>query len=145
MSVSKDTPRVPRRPQPRPEGIDAEFYEKLKETGRLHFQRCLECHEWRHMPRYLCPKCTSPEWEWAPSSGRGALRTWTVTRRALHPAFADEVPFVVGIVELGEGVRMVSRIEGCPLDELRLNLPVELFLQETAEGLKLPCFRPAPS
>lgn len=129
------------RPVPRPEGFDAEFYAHCAE-GRLCFQRCRDCGSWRHLPRHMCARCGSVEWEWAASSGRGRIYSWTVTHQAGHPAFAAEAPYVVAVVELEEGVRMVSGVRDLPLDRLELDLPVEVAFEPVSDAIALPYFRP---
>ena len=90
-------PPSPPKPIPEPDGLNAEFYEQCTK-GRLYFQRCTACEAWRHLPRDMCPKCGSADWEWSPSSGRGKIYSWTVTHRAMHPSFAGDVPYAVVVV-----------------------------------------------
>ena len=77
-------------PLPTLAGLAGEFYGWCKKH-ELRFQRCTACGTWRHVPRELCAACGSPEWEWARSSGRGTVFTWTVAARAMHPAFQHAV------------------------------------------------------
>jgi uncharacterized OB-fold protein len=93
----------------------------------------------------MCPRCGAARWEWSESSGRGRVYSWTVTHQALHPAFASETPYVVAVVELEEGVRVVSRLRGLPPDRLALDLPVQVEFERVADGIALPRFRPAGS
>ena len=123
---------------------NAEWYAHCAK-GELHFQRCTECRSWRHLPRHMCPHCGSTEWEWEASSGRGVIYTWTVAHQAMHPAFADDVPYAIVVVELEEGVRMVSGIRGLVPDELKLELPVRVEFEPVAPELALPYFRPLES
>lgn len=122
-----------------PDGSNAAFYRHCSE-GRLAFQRCDDCGAWRHLPRIMCARCGSTRWSWQESSGRGSLYSWTVTHQAMHPAFATEVPYVVGVIEMEEGVRLVARVRVRP-DELLLDLPVEVDFERLSEEISLPCFR----
>ena len=106
------------KPLPKPEGLNAEFYAHCARR-ELRFQRC-DCGLWRHPPRVLCAACGSERWHWALASGRGRVFTWTVTHQALHPAYADDVPYALLVVEMDEGVRMVSTLRD--LDPLELLL-----------------------
>jgi uncharacterized OB-fold protein len=135
-------PGAAARPLPRPEGLGAEFYAHCN-RGRLCFQRCDACGRWRHLPRHMCPACGSPAWSWSESSGRGRLHSWTVTHAPLHPAFAAELPYVVAVIELEEGVRMVSGVRGVAPEALALELPVEVTFERVSEDVALPYFRPA--
>lgn len=133
----------PPKPRPRPQDpVELEFWERCQ-SGRLHFQRCSACQGWRHLPRYMCARCGSPEFTWEPSSGKGTLFSWTVTHQALHPAFAAEVPFVAAVVELEEGVRMATRLVGCDPEQVALDMPVELAFEMLGDDFRLPVFRPA--
>ncbi len=129
------------KPIPRPEGLNGEFYARCA-AGELCFQRCRECGAWRHLPRILCPRCSSPNWDWAPSTGRGTIFSWTVAHRATHPAFAAAVPYAIVVVELEEGVRMVSGLRGLPPESLELDLPVQVELEPVSDEIALPYFRP---
>ena len=65
-----------------------------------------------------------------------------MTHQAAFPAFAAEVPYAVVIVELEEGVRMVSRVRDLPIDALALDLPVEVSFERVTDEAALPYFRP---
>jgi uncharacterized OB-fold protein len=129
------------KPVPNPVGLNAEFYEHCAHE-ELRFQRC-ECGVWRHPPRVLCAACGSEGWEWARASGRGRVFTWTVTHQALHPAYAEDVPYALLVVEMDEGVRMVSSLRDLPPADLELGLPVEVVFERRSETITLPCFKPA--
>ena len=129
------------KPLPKPDGLNAEFYEHCAKE-KLCFQRCNECRTWRHLPRSMCAKCGSTDWAWEESSGRGRIFSWTVTHQAIHPAFAGDVPFAVVVVELEEGVRMVSGLRDLPPEEISLDLPVEVEFERVSEQIALPYFRP---
>ena len=134
------------KPLPKPEGLNAEFYAHCARR-ELRFQRC-DCGLWRHPPRVLCAACGSERWHWALASGRGRVFTWTVTHQALHPAYADDVPYALLVVEMDEGVRMVSTLRDLDPLELALDLPVEVVFETRAGatgsgGITLPCFTPA--
>ena len=129
------------KPLPRGEGYHGEFYAFCKQH-ELRFQRCSNCHTWRHMPRESCPSCGSFEWSWEPSSGKGKVFSWTVVHRALQPTFAENVPYAVAIIELEEGVRMVSHVLDLAPQALRVDLPVEVVFDDVTSQVSLPKFRP---
>jgi uncharacterized OB-fold protein len=126
---------------PNPSGFTAEFY-AYGARGELRFQRCGECGTWRHPPRVACGRCGSERVSWERSSGRGRLFTWTVTHQALLPMFAADAPYVVAVVELEEGVRVVTGLRGIAADELRLDLPVAVDFAKLSEAIGLHFFRP---
>ncbi len=128
------------KPLPRGEGYNGEFYRFCKQH-ELRFQRCRDCSTWRHMPRESCAQCGSFNWTWERSSGRGRIFTWTVVHRALHPGFTDDVPYAVVVVELEEGVRLVSNLVDFAPEGLRLDLPVEVVFDDVTPEFTLPKFR----
>jgi len=128
------------RPLPQLEGLAGEFYDWC-EKRELRFQRCRGCRAWRHVPREMCAECGSWDWDWEPSSGRGAVFTWTVVNRAMHPAFSDDAPFAAVVVELEEGVRLLSHVVDCPLEALEIGLPVEVVFETASDEVTLPKFR----
>ena len=130
------------KPLPAMQGFSKEFYDWCKQH-ELRFQRCSECGVWRHVAREMCAECGSMQWEWAKSSGRGTVFTWTVVVRALHPAFQDNVPYAPVVVEMDEGVRIVSTVVDCPPDELEIGMPVEVYFDAVTSEITLPRFRRA--
>lgn len=131
-----------RKPEPSMDGMTKEFY-SFCQRGELRFQKCSSCGTWRHVPRLMCAECGSWEWEWACSSGKGKLFTWTVVERPMHPGFADDLPYAPAMIELVEGVRMISWVIDCAPDQLVRGMPVEVVFQRVSEQLTLPRFRRA--
>ncbi len=133
---------TPPKPDPKPEGLNAEFYRECA-RGELRFQRCDACGAFRHLPRYMCAACGSPEFSWTTSSGRGRIYSWTVTHKASHPAFAADTPFAIIVVEMEEGVRVVSDLPGVDPATIALDQPVEVFIEKRSDEIGLPHFRRA--
>jgi uncharacterized OB-fold protein len=127
---------------PHPVGLNAEFYAYCA-AGELRFQRCGSCGAWRHPPRYRCGACGSGDWSWERSSGRGRIFSWTVTHQLLDPAYADELPYAIVVVELDEGPRLVGNLRGLAPASLRLDLPVEVEFEAVSGTVALTHFRPA--
>jgi hypothetical protein len=90
----------------------------------------------------MCPECNSTDFEWARSGGRGSVFTWTVVARALHPAFAADVPYAPVIVEMEEGPRLLATVD-CAPEELEVGMPLEVFFEEVTPDVTLPRFRRA--
>lgn len=128
------------KPLPLMEGFTREFYQHCQRS-ELRFQRCTSCGAWRHVPRHKCGACSSWEWEWARSSGRGQVFSWTVVSRPMHPDFVEEVPYAPAIIEMEEGVRLVSWVVDCPPDELSKGMPVQVFFDAVSDEVTLPKFR----
>lgn len=82
--------------------------------GRLLLQRCGSCGHVQHYPRTLCGACWSPDVTWVDAAGTGAVATFTVVHVPGHPAWAGEVPYVLALVELDEGPRLLTNVVGIP-------------------------------
>lgn len=105
------------------------YYDALA-AKELHYQRCSSCgYSW--LPaRADCPDCLRPHAEWLRASGDATLVSWVTYRLAVHPAFADRVPYSVGVIELAEGPRMISMLDADP-EQLQIGLAMTaLFLEE---------------
>lgn len=121
------------KPKPEISALNAPYWDGLA-SGELRFQRCGDCSNAWLPPREQCPSCLSSNWAWTVASGRGRLVSWVVYRQSMHPAFADEIPYNVAIVELAEGPRMITNIIADE-EELDIELPVELRISDTAPPL----------
>jgi uncharacterized OB-fold protein len=90
----------------------------------------------------MCPECHSLEFEWAPVSGRGTIYSYAIVHQLLHPFWADQVPYNVVLVELEEGIRIVSNLVDCPHEAIRIGMPVSVVFEDISRELSLPLFRP---
>ena len=122
------------------DGLAKEFYRYCRK-GQLRFQRCKDCGSWRHIPREMCPECGSFKWSWERSSGTGTIFSWVVADRALHPQFADETPYAPTVVEMDEGVRLLTEIVDCEPEDLEFGARVEVVFDEVTNKVTLPKFR----
>lgn len=130
-----------KRPVPKTSPVSEFFWEKAAK-GELWLQKCQNCSQFIFYPRVVCPHCFSDKLEWTPASGKGKIYTYTVVYRTDLDAFTDKLPYIYAIVELEEGLRMSANIINCPLDKVRIDLPVEVVFEEIAPGLRLPQFQP---
>ena len=135
MSAAPDVPG----PVPGPES--APYWEAAR-RHELALPRCRRCGQRWAPPTARCPACLSEDIEWRPVSGRGQIFSFTVFRRAYHPAYRERLPYVVAVIELDEGPRLVSNIVGCPPEEVVCDLPVMVTFEQRGEHV-LPQFTPA--
>lgn len=122
---------------------DTEFFWNGLRDQKLLIQRCGGCGTLRHPPRPMCPACRSLEWEAIESSGRGTIYSYVMPHEPKFPFF--EYPYIVALIELDEGVRLVSNLCGIAPADVTVGMPVEVFY-ETFDGpdggLVLHQFRP---
>jgi len=133
-------PAEPKALRPRPSiSQDTAFFWDGANCGELLIQKCSSCGTLRHPPRPGCANCGSLEWETILSSGRGTVYSYVIYHHPPLPGF--EPPFAVGLIELEEGVRMLSNIVDMPLDEITIGMPVEVTFVAVDPDLTLPMFR----
>ncbi len=130
------------RPLPQPDAESREFWEGVK-ARQIKLQRCRACRQFRFYPRALCPHCLSGDYEWATASGKGTIYSFTVCHRPAGEAFAAEVPYVVALVQLEEGVRLMSNLIGCPPEQARVGMPVEVVFEDASPDITLYKFQPS--
>lgn len=111
---------------------------------RLVVQSCAACGASWHPPLPRCPHCHSAGLGWREVAGTGTVYTYTVVTHPTHAALADKVPYVVAIVELTDGPRLVTAITGCEPGAVRCGLPVRVRFTPVTDEITLPCFEPAP-
>ena len=130
-----------KRPRPTPSPTTEAFWAATADH-RFVLQRCASCSTAQFYPKATCTTCGSSELAWEDASGRGTLHTFTVARRATHPAFDGFGPYVVAIVELAEGPRITSNLVDCEIDDVHIGMDVELCWDEPdADGIRLPLWR----
>lgn len=123
-------------------GLTRPYWEAAGE-GRLVVQECRECHRLQHPPMPACPHCHGTNLRWREMSGDGTVYSCTIVRHPTHVALADAVPYVVAIVELAEGPRLVSGVTGCPPEAVTVGMPVRVTFRRVSGDVSLPFFEPA--
>jgi len=108
----------------------------------LWIQRCRACSVHYFYPRDFCPSCFSFDVEWTKACGRGTVYSYTVCLRPA-PGFEKDVPYNIALVELAEGVRMMSTVVDCPPDDLKIGMLVEVVFEDVSQDVTLPKFKPA--
>jgi uncharacterized OB-fold protein len=123
------------KPIPDVDPLSREYF-KAASDGTLLIQRCPACGHAQHYPRLVCERCAAtPEWEAA--SGRGTVYTFTVIRQAGMPGYADELPYVVALVDLDEGPRLMGNITGCDPADVHIGQPVAAYVVRIAADIGL--------
>lgn len=113
----------------RPHGVTTpltDVYWQAAEQGRLLLQRCTACGHLQHYPRTLCSSCWCDDLTWVDASGRGRVATATVVHMPGHPAWQSETPYVLALVELDEGPRLMTNVVGVAPDSVTVGDRVRL-------------------
>lgn len=138
IAATKGT-TVTAKPVPKPTPETLPFWESTKARA-MQLQQCADCARFVFYPRTICPACHSLRLEWKPASGKATLASFIINRRP-SPAFEGEQP-IIALVDLAEGVRMMTNIVGVDPDPANLTLGMALILDYEERGDQvLPVFR----
>jgi len=146
MPIEVRDPGEWKKPVPQPSASEAPFWKSAAE-GELKLQRCTSCERFQHYPRGLCRSCGGTV-EYAPVSGRGEVHTFTIIRQYGAPPFKDELPYVVAMIELEEGVRVMTNLRDCDPEQVHIGMRVEAFalrlesVDGAEGGIAVPYWRP---
>ncbi|MFJ9445189.1 Zn-ribbon domain-containing OB-fold protein [Kitasatospora sp. NPDC101235] len=127
------------RPVPLPSSLSRPFWEAAR-RGELVLPRCSACGLRFFTPEPACPHCWSGTWTYERSAGRGTVYSVTAVHRAPGPGF--EAPYALAVIELDEGVTMLSHVVGLPADEVTIGMRVAVHFQPLTDDITLPCFSP---
>jgi uncharacterized OB-fold protein len=130
-----------RKPIPVP-GFDSQLFWQGCKRHELMIPHCQDCGAYHFFPRFFCTKCMSKRIEWVKSKGVGTIYTFTIIDRAGIPSFQKEVPYVLALVELAEGVRMMTNIVECGPEKIKIGMKVEVVFEDITDEIALPKFRP---
>ena len=131
------------KPVPQPTADTEAFWEGCAH-GELRYQQCGACGQVQFYPRPMCTGCQSTNVHWRVSAGRGSLHSYTIVHRPPTPAFKADVPYVIALVDLVEGFRMMMNVRDCDHAALHVGMPVEVFFEPIGnDDQKLPQARPA--
>jgi len=131
------------RPLPQPITPEAKpYWEGLREQ-KLMLPRCRACRRAFFYPRVVCPHCHASDIEWFQASGRGKLHSFEIAYQSFNKAFKVKPPFVLAMIELEEGPRMMSNLIGIEPDpkKIRCDMPVEVVFEKQTDEITLPLFR----
>lgn len=133
---------MPAKPAPGVTPDTAPYWEAANRR-ELALPRCRACDELVFYPRPFCPRCLGSDLAWETLSGRATLHSYVVNHRPV-PGWEEETPYVIAIVELAEGPRMMSNVVGVEPDPAQLPIDLPLLVDFEARGEQLvPVFRPA--
>ena len=136
--------QAPTKNLPRPTPDTQPFWDACRKH-RLLIQHCKSCGHHQFYPRLVCSECLGLELEWVEASGRGVVRSFTILRQAISPAYADDVPYVVALIRLEEGPTMMSNVVDCDAESVHIGMAVEVLFSAYTDEITVPQFRPTGS
>ena len=128
------------KPLPEPRGEERWFFDAAA-GGHVGLCRCGSCGR-AFLPRAVCPFCWTADPEPVTASGLGSVYSFTVCHRAGMPGFEADVPYVVGLIELEEGVRLLANVLQVDPAAVAIGMPVKAVFEDRGEGLVVPQFAP---
>lgn len=133
------------KPVPQADGSTQPYWDSLK-AHKLRIQKCNDTGKYFFYPRGMSPFTLSDNVSWEPVSGKGVVHAFTIIHQNRAAGFVDELPYVVAMVELDEGARMMTNIIDVDPDpeHIKIGMPVELVYDDITDEVTLPKFRPAP-
>lgn len=129
-------------PAPNP-NADSKAYWEAAARDELLLKHCTACGKRHFPPRHLCPHCWSDAMEWVKSQGAGAVYSFTIMHRAPTPAFAGRTPYVVALIDLDEGPRMMANIVGDDALATQVGDRVTVCYEDRPGDSKVPQFKRA--
>lgn len=110
----------------------------------LRLQQCSSCGTFRHPPSPICPACLSDRQNWVRATGNGTVYTFVVVHQALGKGWEDLVPYVVAVIDLDEGVKMLTNVVHVAPADVAIGMPVEVVFKP-AGNMTMPFFQPRRS
>ena len=123
--------------------VDTENWWAAVQDGTLTVNSCGSCRRNSLYIRPFCPFCWSEDVTPVPATGRATLYTWTVVHQNAAPF--DRTPYIVAMVDLAEGPRLMTAVENCPIDALGAGVELVLDFRHDDDGFAVPIFRPITS
>lgn len=129
------------KPIPKLRGEEQIYFQRAHQ-GDLVYQRCEGCGARLGYPRVVCPVCFGVELEIVTASGGGVVHSFTTLHRPGKPAFADDVPYTIVLVDLDEGVRVIANLVTDDQDSVSIGMRVRVIFDRVTEDFTLPRFVP---
>lgn len=133
---------APKKPAPLVNDWARPYWEAAREN-KFVIQQCKDCQGYIFYPRMGCPHCFSDNVDWVEASGKGTVYSYTVVENNPPSAFVNDVPFVIALVRLDEGVQMLTNIVDCDPYSVTCDMPVEITFEKLDDEFTLPQFKPA--
>lgn len=124
------------RPIPKPTFETQYFWDGINES-ELRFQRCNHCRQTQLIPRALCSACQQGDLKWHCSSGKGHVLSYTVVHRAPLPAFKEDTPYIIALIDMEEGFRLMVTVKGGGTTPVQIGQLVQIGFREI-QGVILP-------
>ena len=128
------------KPKPRPAPESLPYWQAASEH-RLALPKCEDCQKFWFPPSRTCPHCLSANFSFQNVSGKGKIFSFVTFHRIYRPAFTNDVPYVVALIELDEGPRLLSNIMSVTHDQVKCEMRVDVVFDDYYEDISIPKFK----
>jgi hypothetical protein len=128
------------KPKPRPAPESLPYWQAARDH-RLALPKCEDCQKFWFPPSRTCPHCLSTNFSFQNVSGKGKIFSFVTFHRVYRPAFTNDVPYVVALIELDEGPRLLSNIMGVTHDHVKCEMRVEVVFDDYDDDISIPKFK----
>jgi uncharacterized OB-fold protein len=130
------------KPLPHPAPESEPFWAAAKDH-KLVIQKCNACGNHWFPPSEHCPECLSADNAWVEMSGKGRVFSFVTYQRLYNKGWEGEIPYVVALIELEEGPRLLSNLTGIAPEDVTCDMPVKVVFDDVTPDVTLPKFTPA--
>lgn len=120
------------------------FWAAAKE-GRLVMQKCANCGTVNFHPKPWCIECGSRDLEWTDIKPKGTVYSYTISHTVAmnFPGWKDDLPVLLGLIDLDDGARMYAQVTHCSPEDIHIGMRVSAYFEAISEEAGIPKFRPA--
>ncbi|HLF76790.1 MAG TPA: Zn-ribbon domain-containing OB-fold protein [Dehalococcoidia bacterium] len=129
------------KPRPDLEGPGAPYWQAAREH-KLVCQKCSECGTYLFPPTAICENCLFSRLEWVKLSGKGTVWSFIIMHQKYYNSFADDLPYNIAVVRSAEGPKFLTNLVGIENEDIKVEMPVEVYFDDVAEDLTLPKWKP---
>ena len=117
------------------------FWDYIK-AHNVHLQKCPKCSRLRFPPLPSCPYCGELGGEWTAVSGEGTIYSWVIVYHPIDPRLFSQVPFIIAMIELKEGPRIIGRLVNAQPEQIKIGMPVKVVYEDIDDNLTLLNYEP---
>lgn len=138
--TTSKTAVVPEKPQPRITPHAAPYWQSCAEE-KMALPYCQKCEACFYYPRLWCPQCFNQDLSWQEVSGKGKIYSFSIIYQSPLPSYQADLPYVLAIIELEEGPRMMTNVVNCDVNTVHVDMPVTVTYEQRGD-MKIPQFQP---
>jgi len=139
------TNKISGKPLPQITDLTRPFWTAAK-NGKLVLQKCGKCSTFNFFPKPWCIECGSRDLAWTDAKPFGTVYSFTISNLVSmnYPAWEGDLPILMCLIDLDDGVRMYGLVTGCLPEQLKIGMRVEAYFEDISDEAGIPKFRAAP-